>query len=261
MPLLRGDDRGVLHGEGVFETLHLRPDGPWLLDAHLDRLAASARLLELPPPDRDMLRALALAGADAWTGGPEGALRLVGTRGPEDGTPTWYATVSAVPGSVVRERRGGVRVVTADLGVSARHRPPWSLAGAKSLSYATQLAARRWAVRQGADDLLWLSSDGYALEAPTASLVWLAGNTLCTVPAARTPILPGTTAAHLLSRAGELGLRAEPRMITGARLPGVDALWLASSLRGLAEIRALDGTARPASPWTSRLLDLLGFPA
>jgi 4-amino-4-deoxychorismate lyase len=45
-------DRGLLYGEGVFETLHLRPDGPWLLDAHLDRLTHSAALLELPLPPR-----------------------------------------------------------------------------------------------------------------------------------------------------------------------------------------------------------------
>src|SRR4051812_2607981 len=30
-----------LFGDGVFETVHLRPSGPWLLDAHLDRLTRS----------------------------------------------------------------------------------------------------------------------------------------------------------------------------------------------------------------------------
>ena len=243
-------DRGLLHGEGVFETLHLRPDGPWLLDAHLDRLARSAALLELPLPPRAELTDLALRAALGWRGG-EGTLRLIITAG------SAYATVAAVPATVRRERREGIRLITADSGISAR--PPWSLAGAKTLSYAENLAARRWARRQGADDVLWLRTDGHALEAPTASLVWLTGGTLCTVPAAGTGILPGTTAAHLLARAPELGLRRDERMITATELPAAEAIWLASSLRGLAAVRTLDGIERAASPWTPRLLDLLGF--
>ena len=247
---LTAADGGVLHGEGVFETLHLRPDGPWLLNAHLDRLTRSAALLELPLPPRADLAALATRAAAAWPGG-EGALRLIVT------ATTSYATVAAVPDRVRRERRGGIRLITANSGIAAR--PPWSLAGAKTLSYAENLAARRWAHRQGADDLLWLRTDGYALEAPTASLIWLAGDTLGTVPATQTGILPGTTAAHLLARAPELGLHVEERMINATELPGTDAIWLASSLRGLAEAHTLDGVERPPSPWTARLLTLLGF--
>lgn len=243
-------DRGLLYGEGVFESLHLRPHGPWLLDAHLDRLAASAALLDLALPPRADLAALAAKGAEAWPAG-DGALRLIVT--PE----IVFATVSAVPPAARRERREGIRLITADTGV--QRRPPWSLAAAKTLSYAENLAAKRWATRQGADDVLWLSPDGSALEAPTASLVWLTGDVLCTVPPAETGILPGITAAHLLSRAEVLGLRAEERMINIAELTRADAIWLTSSLRGVAEARTLDGTPRAASPWTPRLLDLLGF--
>ena len=239
-----------LYGEGAFETLHLRPDGPWLLDAHLDRLTRSAAQLALPIPPREELTALATRTAATWTEG-EGALRLIVT------ATGARATVAAVPPAVRRERREGIRLITANSGIASR--PPWSLASAKTMSYAENLAAKRWARSQGADDVLWLRADGYALEAPTASLVWLTGDTLCTVPPARTGILPGTTAAYLLSRAAALGLHAEERMITEADLPETDAIWLASSLRGLAEAHTLNDTPRRPSPWTPRLLDLLGF--
>ncbi|MEV4707796.1 aminotransferase class IV [Actinoplanes sp. NPDC049316] len=234
-------DRGLLYGEGVFETVHLRPTGPWLLDAHLGRLRSSAAMLDIDVPEQ-------VAGLGAGLTHEDGALRLVVTPS------TAFATVSPVPEAIRRERRVGIRVLTHDVGPRA----PWSLSAAKTLSYAENLAAKRWAVTQGADDLLWLR-EGQALEAPTASLVWLDGDTLCTVPADSTGILPGTTAAHLLHRAGDVGLRADERMITVGQLRGVAAMWLASSLRGLAEVRSLDGVPRAASPWTPRLQDLLGF--
>jgi 4-amino-4-deoxychorismate lyase len=235
-----------LFGDGVFETVHLRPSGPWLLDAHLDRLARSAALLDLPVPSvRDEV--------GAPTADPEGALRIMLTR------ESLHVTVSPLSPAVRRERRAGVRLLSADLGLAVDSRPPWSLAAAKSLSYAGNFAARRWAARHHADDVVGLSREGYVLEAPTASIVWLAGDTLCTVPPSEAPILPGITAAHLLSLAGSVGLRAAERMVELPELADADAIWLASSLRGLAEAVSLDGVARARSPWTGRLQALLGF--
>jgi 4-amino-4-deoxychorismate lyase len=236
-----------LFGDGVFETVHLRPDGPWLLDEHLDRLARSAALLDLPLPSRSSLAARAAT----FTADPEGALRIICTRASQ------HVTAAPIPADSLRERREGIRVAGAVVG----RRPPWSLAGAKTLSYAENFAARRWARGQDADDALWFDEDGYALEAPTASVVWLDGDSLCTVPSDKADILPGTTAAHLLSRAGEVGLRPAYRMVKRDQLARAEAIWLTSALRGVAAVRALDGHARPRSPWTPRLLSLLGYPS
>ncbi|MFC7528158.1 aminotransferase class IV [Actinoplanes sp. GCM10030250] len=234
-----------LLGDGVFETLHLRPSGPWLLGAHLSRLRRSAALLDLPElPDLPEL-----------SGGHSGQMmRILYTR-----SGLLHVSVSDIPDSVLAERRDGIRVISAGLGVAAGYTPPWSISAAKSLSYASNFAARRWAARQGAQDVVWLSIEGYGLEAPTSSIVWLAGDTLCTVPAAEAGILPGITAAHLLSMAPSVGLAAAERMVTLPELVAADAVWLASSVRGLAEVISLDGVPRARSPWTPRLLELLGF--
>jgi 4-amino-4-deoxychorismate lyase len=237
------------YGDGVFETLHLRPGGPWLLAEHLNRLERSAAILDLPLPPAETLVTLALEAASRWTGG-EGALRIICRRGF-----TYYATVGPVPEATIRQRRDGIRVLTADLGVSVR-RPPWSLSGAKTLSYAENLAARRWAAGRDADDLIWVSTEGHVLEAPTASVVWQRGDTLHTVPAAETGILPGTTAAHLLANSG---LKSAEALISRDQLAGADAIWLTSSLRGLAEVRSLDGRPREAAALTAHLLDVLGL--
>ena len=108
--------------------------------------------------------------------------------------------------------------------------------------------------------MLWVSSDGYALEGPIANVVWLTGDTLCTVPAATTGILPGTTVAWLLAHAPELGLNAAERMVTPAELHDADGVWFSSSVRGLVEVRTLDGVRRDHCPRTPALQALLGFP-
>ncbi|WBB66202.1 aminotransferase class IV [Micromonospora sp. WMMD812] len=261
-PVLRGDDLGVLRGDGLFETMHLRDGQPWLRDAHLARLARSAAAVELSLPPRAVLVGLLDAVRAGWPAEVEGALRLVCTRGPEGGgPPTVYATLAEVPAASRRARATGITVATLPLGVPADSRAAldWLPAGTKSTSYAVSTAARRWARRAGVDDVLWVSSDGYALEGPTANLVWLADYTLCTVPAA-TGILPGTTAAWLLAHAGELGFEAAEHMITPAGLRGADGVWFTSSVRGLVEVTALDGGERARSPHTPPLQKLLGFP-
>ncbi|WP_433371229.1 aminotransferase class IV [Actinoplanes sp. CA-142083] len=235
-----------LFGDGVFETIHLRPSGPFLLGDHLARLARSAALLDVPMPD---LPDLDGRKSDI----SESALRIICTRR------SHHVTVSPISPDTLRERREGVRVISARLGSAIGGKPPWSLWEAKILSYGENFAARRWARARGADDLLWLSTEGYALESPTASLVWLAGEDLCTVPPAEAQILPGTTAAHLLSLAPSAGLRPSYRMVTIEQLRGADAIWLASALRGLSFVKELDGAPRRRSRWTPILLDLLGY--
>jgi 4-amino-4-deoxychorismate lyase len=261
--ILRANDLGVVRGDGVFETIHVRHGQPWLLDEHLDRMARSAAQLAIDLPTRPELAGLAASACAAWHADTEGALRLICTRGPEDGSGpvTAYAILGPITDAIRQARTDGVTVVTATLGVSAGMRPeaPWLLAGVKSLSYAVHMASIRWAVSQGADDVLWVSSDGYALEGATSTLVWLTDGVLCTVPPESTGILAGTTAAWLLDQADGLGLRADHRMINPAGLSTMDGVWLTSSVRGLTEIRALDGVALAPSAHTSQLRELLGY--
>ena len=122
------------------------------------------------------------------------------------------------------------------------------------------MAAARWAAAHGADDVLWVSTDGYALEAPDLD-AGLAARRHAVHGAGRADRHPaGTTARWLLAHAGELGLRGAERMVTPAELSGADGVWLLSSVRGLAEVPTLDGAALSRSPHTPGLRRLLGFP-
>jgi 4-amino-4-deoxychorismate lyase len=261
-PLLRGDDLGVLRGDGVFETVHVRAGAPFLLPEHLARMTRSAARLDLPLPPLARIEALAAALCDRWPAEAEGALRLICTRGPEDGgDPTLYGTLAGIRDVVRAQRRDGIRVATASLGVAAdaREPAPWLLGGVKSLSYAANMAAQRWAGAQGLDDVLYTSAEGYVLEGPTSTVVWRTGDVLCTVPD-RTGILPGTTAAHLLSRAADLELTADLRMARPDDLMAADGVWFASSVRGIVPVTELDGKTLTVDPVSRRLRDLLGYP-
>ncbi|HVQ49525.1 MAG TPA: aminotransferase class IV, partial [Mycobacterium sp.] len=55
--LLHADDLAVVRGDGIFESLLVRDGRPCLLEAHLGRLAQSARLMDLPEPDLPRWRA------------------------------------------------------------------------------------------------------------------------------------------------------------------------------------------------------------
>src|SRR5690242_280537 len=50
-PLLFADDLAAVRGDGIFESLLVRDGGPCLLEAHLQRLAQSAEMMDLPTPD------------------------------------------------------------------------------------------------------------------------------------------------------------------------------------------------------------------
>jgi 4-amino-4-deoxychorismate lyase len=263
-PILLADDLGALRGDGIFETMHVRAGRAWLIDQHLDRMTRSAGLMQLALPQRPALLDLTDQALAAWPGSAEGALRVVCTRGSEGapGAATVFATISGITDGLIRARHEGVAVLTASLGFAAESRQtaPWLLGGAKTLSYAVNMASQRWAQSLGNDDVLWVSADGYALEAPTSTLVWLDGTELCTVPVERTGILAGTTARWLLAHAGSLGWTTAERMVTATELSKCDGAWFTSSVRGVAAIRELDGTAMPYSPEvTGRIRDLMGY--
>jgi len=48
-------------------------------------------------------------------------------------------------------------------------------------------------------------------------------------------------------------------MITPNGLASADGAWLLSSIRGVAELRSIDGVSRPSSPQTPRIRSFLGF--
>ncbi|EUA23054.1 aminotransferase class IV family protein [Mycobacterium xenopi 4042] len=174
-PLICADDLAVVRGDGVFETLLVRDGGACLVEAHLARLSHSAKLMDLPEPDPAAWRLAIDTAARRWAAATadEGAMRLVYSRGRESGSaPTAYVTVNPLARASPQPPRR-VAAVTLPRGLPAggTDAMPWLLAGAKTLSYAVNMAALRHAARMGAGDAIFVSSDGYVLESPRSTVV------------------------------------------------------------------------------------------
>ena len=235
-------DLGFTRGDGVFETINLVDGRLQALDAHLDRFASSARMLELVAPDREAWLLAIRTAVAAHPTVPEAMVKTILTRGLEGaGDATGLVFVQTSP-DFTSARREGVRIVLLDRGLRSdvRETSPWLLAGAKTLSYAVNRAAAREAARRGADDALFVSSDGFLLEGPTSNLVLLSGGVLLTPPPSL-GLLPGTTQADLFALAPGLGLEGAYRALREEDLDAADAAWLVSSARNAAPIRAVDG--------------------
>jgi 4-amino-4-deoxychorismate lyase len=265
-PLLFADDLAAVRGDGVFETLLVRDGGACLVEAHLNRLVHSAKLLELPSPDLTAWRRAIDQAAQQWTQATndEAAMRLVYSRGRESGSaPTAYVTVNPVADRIATVRRDGLAAVTLprELPSAGVEDMPWLLAGAKTLSYAINMAALRHADRHGAGDVIFVSSDGYILEGPRSTVVIASagddGNVCLLTPPPWYPILRGTTQQALFSVARDKGYDCDYRALRVDDLHAAKGIWLVSSMTLAARVHTLDGRALPRASLTAEFAELV----
>jgi 4-amino-4-deoxychorismate lyase len=246
---LRADDLGALRGDGVFERFLVIGGEPRHLDDHLARLHRSAQQVDLEVPEVGAWRAAVSAGVAAWRGGQEWEMRLVCTRGPEQGgNPTAYVLGQELTSQLLRQRSAGLAAVTLNRGFASglAADAPWLLLGAKTLSYAVNVASKRWAASQGADEAIFVGTDGLVWESGTSAVVAAFGRRLVSPPPS-VGILDSISVAHLFAAAEAAGWETARDNLAVGELFASDGLWLSSSLR-FARVHTLDGKVLPAPP-------------
>ncbi|MDN6536042.1 MAG: aminodeoxychorismate lyase, partial [Corynebacterium variabile] len=184
------------------------------------------------------------------SGGGDGSLRWMYSRGRETtGEPPGWVTVAPEPPAVARDREQGVRVMTAQRGYSldiTKDAAPWALVGAKTLSYAANMAALRYAKSHDLDDVIFIGDGERVLEGPTSTVIMARdrdGVREILTPLHEVGVLPGTTQAAMYRLAGEAGWTCSEAPLTVGDLRNADGVWLLSSVRRYARVTALDGTA------------------
>ncbi len=217
-------DEGLLRGDGVFEVIRLYAGVPHALAAHLERMASSAAnlRLELSPMDvrADVEALLAAAGP------VDAALRILVTRGGR--RIGLIEPLKALPATIA-------------LGTVA-FAPTRVMDGVKSLSYAANMLTRRLAQEQGADDALLLTPHGRVLEGPTAAFFAVLDGALITPPLSD-HILDSITRRTVMAVSD-----AREKVLIREELPRLTEAFLASTLREVHPVHAIDAVALPAAP-------------
>jgi branched-chain amino acid aminotransferase len=264
--LLTVTDRGFQVGDGIFETLLVVGGRVLELPLHASRLQASAEVMAMPLQDdlerrlgraiTDLCRANRLDGSDSRV-----AVRVTVSRGAVEGR-ALLPPDDVRPNVVVQAWRAeppppelisrGLR-----LSISKVRRDPTSpLATVKTTSRAEFVFAQLEAHRRGADDALFLTTDGHLAEATSASIFLLEGVALAT-PSLDCGILVSTTREWVISSGGPgLGLAVLQHHLSPHDLFVADEAFLASSVAGIVPITGVDGQpigAGTPGVWTLRL--------
>ena len=247
-PVLRADDEALLRGRGAFETVRVYDGTGFRLSEHLERLARSAERIGLPSVNVLQLRELAAQAIEA-AGVQDAVLRLVWTPGNGEDAPTALALVSALADHYDALRERGQRVISLR-GIRADE--PWLLPGVKSTSYAVNMAAEAEARRRGADDAVFVDTDGIVLEGPTTNVWWRRGRTLYT-PALELGILAGVTRAAVIELANDAGYAVAEGAYPLGELAAAEEAFTSSSVREVMPVVELDDAPLGRGPAADEL--------
>jgi 4-amino-4-deoxychorismate lyase len=273
-PVVTADDLGLTRGDGCFDSARVVTDATGAarvadLDGHLDRLACSAQAMAIGNPSRDQWRGLVAEAQAGWSTPGEAVLKLVLTRGREWRAvgPTAIVTIThrgpwSATGDGAGEASRTITAVTLSRGhpSDAFADAPWLLGGIKTLSHVVNAAAAREARRRGADDVIFKTTDGYALEGPTSGLLLARAGAFISTPTGGTGILESLTVAAILEAARADGFATGYELVPVDHLYTADALWLVSSGRGPVLVTTLDGRTLRADPdLASRVTRYAGF--
>lgn len=238
-------DRGFTLADGVFETMLLHRGRIFRAARHLGRLQRGARALRIALPD-DVSRWLERAASEAAHERDDAAIRLTVSRGVGSQglaaraavAPTVVIAIDPLPDFAPALYEHGLSAITA----SARRDERALTAGVKSLAYTEAVVALAHAHDAGADEAVFLDTEGHVSEA-SASNIFIASEGVLVTPSLSCGVLPGITREAIIELAAALDIRVMERPVSPSELAGADEAFLTSSLRGVAPLVRVDGGA------------------
>jgi branched-chain amino acid aminotransferase len=252
-------DRGFMYGDGVFETMRSYGGRVFGLNAHMDRIANSLKVVKIKIPyskafiEKELYRLLKVNNLkDAY-------IRLMITRG--EGTVGLAKIDCALPTVVIFVKRftpypakmykNGISIKI----VKVRQNENSPVSGIKSISFLNYILARLEAKEGGFDDGIMLNSKGMICESTISNIFLIRKNQLATPPKT-SGILPGITRDVILKLACKIGLKAKEKNITPQELCAADEVFLTNSLMEVMPVVKVGdkviGIARPG-PLTKRI--------
>lgn len=257
-PQLSIFDLGFIRGDGIFEATSVVDGVPLAIRLHIARLARSARLVDMPE----------LTGEQAWLDATYAALdvygrtapatiRILASRGTDDSTAAGRRGNPGAPSVFIyvdtdtKKRKSSQTATLLTRGypletLLTADQHPWLLLGAKTLSYAQNMAVYREVERRGVDLGIYTTTDGYVLEAATSTIAILRNGELKT----STPdvgILHGTTQQELFAFAEHEGIPHSYEVMTVEELMSADHVFNMGG-SNMQVIESIDGTPFQTRP-------------
>ncbi|MBI1290101.1 hypothetical protein GC173_02490 [bacterium] len=224
-------DRGVMLGDGIFETIRFEEGHLLFHVAHFARLGRNARIVEIPwnmPPEELLALCQQVIDANKLH---RGRLRITVTRGelgasPEIGAASGAPTViihatSINQDALESQRQRGWTATVAPFPVN--HQSP--LAAVKSTSYQANLLARHTARRDGFDEAILLNTDGLLAEGAMTNLFVVKDGRVLTPPV-HDGALPGILRLKLGIICARLGIPWAEESIALEQLLDADEAFL-----------------------------------
>lgn len=253
-------DRGLLYGDGIFETVRVYDGKPFMLDAHISRMAEGCSVTSLCPPDAEEVRRAARDILDANRLTSDAYLRITVTRGATGRM--WYdlghdqttLVLLAKPYDPPNHGRGLRLTVSA----SFRSDERCPLSRIKHTGILWKILPRAEAKGSGFDDALLMNTANQISEATSANAFWVRDGKLYT-PDLACGILPGVTRSIVMQVARENGVAVVEDCLPLAHLLGAEEMFLTSSTAELTPIRSVNDTAfESPGTMTRRLTALYG---
>lgn len=228
-------DRGMVLGDGLFETIRCEAGQLIFHAAHFARLARGARLLEIPwNMNSEELLSLCQQCLDA-NRLATARLRITVTRG-ELGNSPEIASASSAPTLLIHAQPFQQRIIDdqrergwagAVANFPVNHRSP--LSEVKSTSYQEHLLARHFARRAGADEAIMLNCDGLLAEGAMSNIFIVKNGTVFT-PQVEDGALPGIVRLKIGLICARIGVEYAEESLALEQLLEADEAFMTNSL-------------------------------
>jgi 4-amino-4-deoxychorismate lyase len=250
------NDRGLLYGDGLFETIAVLDGRPREFERHLRRLLNGCQQLAIAPPDKATL--IEEVG-DICLGVDRAVLKLIVTRGPGgrgyrpvvQGHSTRILLLDAWPGYPSEYRTRGIDATCCRtrLGRNAR------LAGLKHLNRLEQVIARgEW--QDEFQEGLMLDTEDQVIEGTMSNVFAVCKDSLHT-PEITYAGVAGIMRERILECAARRCIAVHVHPMSLNEIRAADGLFFCNSLIGIWPVRRLDDRRFDDQPLSSRFMELL----
>lgn len=234
------EDRAFLLADGIYEVARVYGGRPFHMEAHLKRLARSARELRMPEPDLGELDRAARE-LLAINNLSEATIYIQVSRGAYNPRTHAFPSGTVTPTVLMIARSVSAPVKQWESGIAAVTVPDqrWARCDIKSVALLPNVLAKQQAAEAGAGEAIFVR-DGFAIEGSSSNFFAVLDGEIRTYPACNY-ILRGITRDVVVDVARNLGYTVREEGIPLNALSRCTEAWVTSTTQEVMPVVTIDG--------------------